>query len=349
MIQSRAVTGGRAGYPPAGLGNAAEVSRGARTGRTTSAASGPAGPSRRPPARRSPTRSQQRLDRRAGGVRRRLRRRPRHRRPPQAGRPGARRALRGRVGARRLRGDVLRADRRTIATACPARASPPPTRTRCSTATAAKVDTAKPRKDGSAYRVPVRIPTRAFGTVAGEVVLPATGDGIDWSRALVFPGLAAGERLRRVTRMPARATLLARDRTVLAKGDDRSSPSLLAPAGRRPAGPDPARAPRGARRARRARRRGGRRVGPRADLRRAPARHAGRRARRRRPRAQAHEPAPGPGGAHDDLAAGRAGGGHRARRAPGRHRGAPARARARCSPSPGSPSRACSRPARRSR
>jgi penicillin-binding protein A len=32
-----------------------------------------------------------------------------------------------------------------------------------------------------------------------------------------------------VTKMPARATLLARDRTVLAKGDDRSSPSLLAP------------------------------------------------------------------------------------------------------------------------
>ena len=98
-----------------------------------------------------------------------------------------------------------------------------------STATAAKVDTAEPRKDGDAYRVPVQIPTRAFGTVAGEVVLPATGDGIDWSRALVFPGLAAGERLRRVTRMPTRATLLARDRTVLAKGDDRASASLLAP------------------------------------------------------------------------------------------------------------------------
>ena len=97
------------------------------------------------------------------------------------------------------------------------------------TATATKVATANPRKDGSAYRVPVRIPTRAFGTVAGEVVLPATGDGIDWSRALVFPGLAAGERLRRVTRMPEPGTLLARDRTVLAKGDDRASPSLLAP------------------------------------------------------------------------------------------------------------------------
>jgi hypothetical protein len=97
------------------------------------------------------------------------------------------------------------------------------------TATAAKVDTGRPRKDGGAYRVPVRIPTRAFGTVTGEVALPATGDGIDWSRDLVFPGLAAGERLRRVTRLPTRATLLARDRTVLAKGDDRASPSLLAP------------------------------------------------------------------------------------------------------------------------
>jgi penicillin-binding protein A len=97
------------------------------------------------------------------------------------------------------------------------------------TATAEKVDTAEPREDGDAYRVPVRIPTRAFGTVSGEVVLPATEDGIDWSRALVFPGLAAGERLRRVTRMPVRATLLARDRTVLAKGDDRATSSLLAP------------------------------------------------------------------------------------------------------------------------
>ena len=45
------------------------------------------------------------------------------------------------------------------------------------TATAAQVATARPRKDGSAYHVPVRIPTRAFGTVTGQVVLPATSDG----------------------------------------------------------------------------------------------------------------------------------------------------------------------------
>jgi penicillin-binding protein A len=97
------------------------------------------------------------------------------------------------------------------------------------TATATRVVTGKPRKDGDAYRVPVQIPTRAFGTVDGEVTLPTTSDGIDWSRALVFPGLAAGEQLRRVTQMPPRAALLARDRTVLAKGDDRASSALVAP------------------------------------------------------------------------------------------------------------------------
>jgi peptidoglycan glycosyltransferase len=97
------------------------------------------------------------------------------------------------------------------------------------TATAAHVAAGKPRKDGDAYDVPVRIDTRAFGIVTGEVVMPVSGDGIEWSRAMLFPGLAAGERLRRVTRMPPRGTLLARDRTVLAKGNARASSSALAP------------------------------------------------------------------------------------------------------------------------
>jgi peptidoglycan glycosyltransferase len=97
------------------------------------------------------------------------------------------------------------------------------------TATATRVATGKPRKDGDAYRVPVTIPTRAFGTITGEVVVPTTGQGVDWSRALVFPGLGPGERLKRVTRMPPRAALLARDKTVLAAGDARASTSALAP------------------------------------------------------------------------------------------------------------------------
>jgi peptidoglycan glycosyltransferase len=97
------------------------------------------------------------------------------------------------------------------------------------TATAARLLAGEPRKDGDAYRVPVRVDTRAFGTVTGDVVMPVSGDGIEWSRAMLFPGLAAGESLRRVTRMPPRATLLARDRTVLAKGSARASSSGLAP------------------------------------------------------------------------------------------------------------------------
>ena len=120
-----------------------------------------------------------------------------------------------------------------------------------------------------------------------------------------------------MTRMPPRATLLARDRTVLAKGDDRASPLAAG----RAAGRRPARA-----RSRPSAARSSRALGVPADaevgvsglerifderLLGTP----GRRARRRRARAQAHAPAPGAGGAHDDLAAGRAGGG-RPRSAP---------------------------------
>jgi cell division protein FtsI/penicillin-binding protein 2 len=96
------------------------------------------------------------------------------------------------------------------------------------TATAQRVRADRPRRDGDVYRVPMRIATRIFGTVDGEVVLPASDAGVQWSPELVFPGLAQGERLTRVTRMPPRATLLARDRTVLAQGDDRGSPSPVA-------------------------------------------------------------------------------------------------------------------------
>src|SRR5262249_21222425 len=54
------------------------------------------------------------------------------------------------------------------------------------TATATKLVTGKPREEGGAYRVPVHITTRAFGTIDGDVVVPSSDDGVDWSRALVF-------------------------------------------------------------------------------------------------------------------------------------------------------------------
>jgi penicillin-binding protein A len=45
-----------------------------------------------------------------------------------------------------------------------------------------------------------------------------SGTRIAWSRSLSFPGLRSGERLSRHTTLPRRATLLARDGTVLAEG-----------------------------------------------------------------------------------------------------------------------------------
>jgi len=81
--------------------------------------------------------------------------------------------------------------------------------------------------DADAYEVPLVVRTRIFGTIRRPVVLPVVGEGdearIDWARHLVFPGLTPGAKLQRETRMPERASLLARDRTPLAQGPDRTS------------------------------------------------------------------------------------------------------------------------------
>ena len=97
------------------------------------------------------------------------------------------------------------------------------------TATTTALKTGRPidRGDG-AWRLPVVLRTRVFGTIRGNVDLKVVEDGdharVAWAPNLVFPGLAAGERLERTTRMPDRADLLARDGTPLAQGVERSSP-----------------------------------------------------------------------------------------------------------------------------
>ena len=77
-------------------------------------------------------------------------------------------------------------------------------------------------------RVPMTVTTRVFGTLRGDLRLTFSGEDDDkriaWSPSLVFPGLAAGERLRRRTQMPRRADILARDGTPLAQGAERTSP-----------------------------------------------------------------------------------------------------------------------------
>jgi penicillin-binding protein A len=82
--------------------------------------------------------------------------------------------------------------------------------------------------------VPVRVRTRLFGTLSSSFALPISGQGeagdrVRWSSSLAFPGLQPGERLSRRTALPPRASLLARDGSVLAEGPataagQRSSP-----------------------------------------------------------------------------------------------------------------------------
>jgi penicillin-binding protein A len=86
----------------------------------------------------------------------------------------------------------------------------------------------RPRSHGDVAVLPVALTTRIFGVLQGDLSLPtgsrATGGrGVDWSSALLFPGLRPGERLARRTRMPPRAALLARDGSFIAHGRTRAS------------------------------------------------------------------------------------------------------------------------------
>ncbi len=69
--------------------------------------------------------------------------------------------------------------------------------------------------------VPVRVRTRLWGTLSLEYTLQTVssegGTRIEWTRSDAFPGVGAGAALTRRTTMPRRATLLARDGSVLAE------------------------------------------------------------------------------------------------------------------------------------
>jgi len=100
-------------------------------------------------------------------------------------------------------------------------------RTARRTATAVALGTGAVQEDEDAYVVPVVVRTRIFGTIRRPMTLPIAGEGeearIAWGREHAFPGLAPGAKLRRETRLPERADLLARDNTPLATGPDRTS------------------------------------------------------------------------------------------------------------------------------
>jgi Penicillin binding protein transpeptidase domain/Penicillin-binding Protein dimerisation domain len=73
--------------------------------------------------------------------------------------------------------------------------------------------------------------TTLFGRLRETLVVPLTetssGPKVRFAGTLLFPGLRAGEQLARVSVLPPRAAILARDGTPLAEGPDRTSPVPL--------------------------------------------------------------------------------------------------------------------------
>jgi len=103
------------------------------------------------------------------------------------------------------------------------------------TATSMRVTGKARDAPGGLLAVPVRVRTRLFGTLALSFTMKTVGGGgegtrIAWSTSLAFPGLRPGERLSRHTALPRRATLLARDGSVLAESPE-AGPGDTQPAG----------------------------------------------------------------------------------------------------------------------
>jgi cell division protein FtsI/penicillin-binding protein 2 len=83
------------------------------------------------------------------------------------------------------------------------------------------------------YAIPVKVATRVFGEVDGDVLLKASAQGVEWRPYMSFPGIQAGEKLTRTTTLPARAPLLARDGTPFSKLPD-IAPDVLGAIGPMP-------------------------------------------------------------------------------------------------------------------
>ena len=80
-------------------------------------------------------------------------------------------------------------------------------------------------KRGGVFSAAMIARTNVFGRLRETLLVPLSpGPSVHFADTLLFPGLRAGERLKRIAQLAARATLLARDRTPLAEGPDRTSP-----------------------------------------------------------------------------------------------------------------------------
>jgi cell division protein FtsI/penicillin-binding protein 2 len=80
------------------------------------------------------------------------------------------------------------------------------------------VDSARTPSGAEAAAFDVTLHTNAFGVLHGRLVVPLSDGRVQWTPSLVFPGLRAGERLERRTRIPERAPIIAADGSALAAG-----------------------------------------------------------------------------------------------------------------------------------
>jgi penicillin-binding protein A len=96
------------------------------------------------------------------------------------------------------------------------------------TATVRRIEPEEPDGvDGGTVTVPMVVETRVFGALRGNLRIPVSDERVAWSPQLVFPELRPGERLRRASLPPTRATIRSRDGKVLAEGPAPSRTSPL--------------------------------------------------------------------------------------------------------------------------
>ncbi len=95
--------------------------------------------------------------------------------------------------------------------------------------------TGRARGEGGMFVVPMRVQTRLWGELRENLHLRVTGtsegERVEWSHALLFPGMNTGESLSRNTTLPPRAALLARDGTILAEGQASGAGARESPLG----------------------------------------------------------------------------------------------------------------------
>jgi penicillin-binding protein A len=103
-------------------------------------------------------------------------------------------------------------------------------RAAAATATAVSIRARSAHAEGGGrVTVPVLVRTRVFGTIAGDLELPVSDRGVEWSPAVAFPEVPPGGRLERRSRPPRRGRIVSRDGKVLAAGPAGARTSPLGP------------------------------------------------------------------------------------------------------------------------